>query len=127
MKELELDWRVQINGVPLPIISLPDINSASTDTNTGLCMQSYLHCVGVYISKITKLHHRWENWQILWIKSHSLSITCQMFCSRIRFNYTCSSFTNILHSNQFRLTHLPIFYPSNILPCMVWTYSAKVL
>ena len=36
-------------------IPLPDINSASTDTNTGLCMQFYLHCLVVYIPKITKL------------------------------------------------------------------------
>ena len=106
-------------------ISLLDINSASTDTNTGLYMQSYLHCVDVLIPESTKLACKEnfgieKNWQI---RSHSPSFSCQRFCTRISFNYTCSSFTNILPSNQFRLTHLPMFYPSDILPCMVCTYT----
>ena len=43
-----------------------------------------------------------------------------VFLFAISCNYACSSFTNILPSNWFRLAHLPIYYPTKTFPCTVW-------
>ena len=44
----------------------------------------------------------------------------------ISFSYTCSSFTNIIPSNWFRLAHLSIFYPTKIFPHIVFLMVSTI-
>ena len=47
---------------------------------------------------LTIVYGKFGVW-VWWIESHSPIFTCQFFLFRVNFNYTCSSFTNILSYN----------------------------
>ena len=52
--------------------------------------------------------------KILANRNHSPFFIYKLFLYRISFSYIRSSFTNILPSSWFKLTYLPMFYPSKI-------------